>query len=491
MDYLELEKSYKELWKRYTPKLDAVKRVRAAILSFGNDPKGTIGEKAALEALIVSSKPECDCVGCMENWSAVEAFKYQWCNICKSMVADNIAHKHCPSCNNPVTKPSRCGLCAECCGKESHSTCAVCGNHGKIKSCDHCQSCSKCCACVTCDTCNDRIACACHGSRYGSYTKCSCNKDRKSGQPWLAERSNLRKKFESSRLAGVEWEYATAGRNLTPIIKWQARWLGSVVDDASCGLEAVTPPIAGDCMVDCVEQLADSLKGINAAITDRCSIHVHIDARDFRWEDMYRLLHVYSLVEPMLYLIGGQERAQGNKYCYHVGHLYKKALAENIADRKEAVLAVALATREELTLSVEQIKRNARSHMRNVKTKHEQNTRLSGRYKGINLIPWLVGRRKKAPDTTIEFRLHKGSLDKTDVVEWTKLCVRMVDWCAKATTKDCQNLPNSALKTLCLIAPESKDWILNKVKSWRKTYKHQHRIIKVRADKKGGWKIAK
>jgi hypothetical protein len=67
MDYLELEKSYNNLWKRYTPRLDAVKRVRAALLSFGSDPKGTSEEKAALESLIASSKPKCDCVGCMRR----------------------------------------------------------------------------------------------------------------------------------------------------------------------------------------------------------------------------------------------------------------------------------------------------------------------------------------------------------------------------------------------------------------------------------------
>lgn len=491
MDYLELEKSYNSLWKRYTPRLDAVKRVRAALLSFGNDPRGTSEEKAALESLITSSRPKCDCVGCMDNWDTVETFKYQWCNVCKSMVSDNVVHKHCPSCNNPVTKPQRCGLCPECCGKEVHATCAVCGIHGKIKKCDHCQSCDKCCACVKCDTCGDRVACTCHTTRYGSYTKCSCNKDRKPGQPWTAERPNQRKKFEVGRLAGVEWEYTHAGRNLTPMIKWQARWLGNVVSDASCGLEAVTPPIGGDHLVGCIEQLADSLKGVGAVVDGRCSIHVHVDARDFKWDDMYRFLHVYSIVEPMLYLLGGQERAQGNKYCYHVGHLYAKALSENMADRKEAVLAVALANRGELTTTSEQIKRNARSHMRNVKTTHEQDTRASGRYKGINLIPWLVGKRNKASNTTVEFRLYQGTLNKIDVLEWTKLCVRIVEWCSKATVKDCQKLPASALKTLCLIAPESKAWMLGKVRAWRKTYRQQQRIIKVASNKNGSWKIIK
>ncbi len=69
----------------------------------------------------------------------------------------------------------------------------------------------------------------------------------------------------------------------------------------------------------------------------------------------------------------------------------------------------------------------------------------------------------------MEFRLHANSLDAGGrVLGWAKLCARLVDWCHSASNKEAEALPNSALKALCIIAPDLKDWILKRILDWRK-----------------------
>jgi len=95
--------------------------------------------------------------------------------------------------------------------------------------------------------------------------------------------------------------------------------------------------------------------------------------------------------------------------------------------------------------------------------KIKQNTKL---VPGKTLI---VNKRTIAPDTTLEFRIHPNTTDPARVINWVKLMVRLVDWAAKSTDKDLENLPKSPLRILCQhVAPEVAPWIMSRVKEWRR-----------------------
>jgi len=249
----------------------------------------------------------------------------------------------------------------------------------------------------------------------------------------------------------------------------------------------VTAPIAGDHIADCLKDLGDTFAATNAEADNRCGIHVHVDCRDLKWADMYRLLWVYGKVEPLMYLLAGQHRAKVDRdrtsYCKPVGKEFLESLSE--VDRKGAVLAVALGRGQS-----EEAARKAL--MRGIHKKD------GGRYRGLNIIPWLAGRaypekkitkdRKTGKitttltpksDSTVEFRMHRNTLLADRVVGWAQLCAKLVDWCANATDKEAQNLPKSALRALCeVIAPECAPWILRRVQEWRKATKVSPRTLK-------------
>ncbi len=364
-----------------------------------------------------------------------------------------------------------CGACESCCGHRQCSDCDEC--HDQV--CTHCDECSDCCSCDICTSCCNLQQCSdCDSCR----DCCSCSddsddddSDHQAGKPWDFKPGS---KFKCRRMVGVEWEF----NRMVDLSSWRQKWRGGVHHDGSCGYEAVTPPIAGDHIENCLKDLAKTFKEESAESDDRCGIHVHVDARDLKWADMYRLLWVYSKVEPMMYLLAGQHRAKVDRdrtsYCKPVGKEFLDSLSE--VDRKGAVLAVALgrghsedAARKELRL-------------------HRIHKKDGGRYRGLNIIPWLVGRAYKEKrmirdkdtgravstlvpksDSTVEFRMHRNTLLGERVVGWTQLCAKLVDWCANATDKEAQNLPKSALRALCeVIAPESAPWILHRVKEWRK-----------------------
>lgn len=306
------------------------------------------------------------------------------------------------------------------------------------------------CECQFCEACEER----CNGSRcedcHNCRTCCTCepeasNTFERNTNPIKVHHTT--KIGECKRLAGVEYE--TTDRPSERGFQWSRKWGAGWHEDGSCGYEAVTPPCAGSNIDACLTDL----QAVIGHTDSRCGIHVHVDAKDLTWADMYRFLTVWEKIEPIMFLLGGQKRLR-NSYCEPCGSAYAKALTT--PDPKEAILAIAYAV-----------------PVGGAKAQHRVNAhkKLHGRYKSVNIAPWVYGRRKKnkRPDTTLEFRLHRNGDSAERVIGWTHLCVAVVDWCSRASDAEVKKLPKSNLRALCeVIAPKSKAWILNRVSEWRK-----------------------
>lgn len=376
-------------------------------------------------------------------------------------------------CNHDDADDLReCGNCDEHCDHAFCESCSTCIATTDRRVCPHCDDCTACCNCETCG-CGALTNCS-FGSCSGCRSCCCCDdseyddvdeREYKEGAPFVFTPNS---KFKCNRLVGVEWEF----NEMIDLTAWREKWRGGIHSDGSCGWEAVTPPIAGDNIAGCLGDLGARMEA-DASCDKRCGIHVHVDAADLKWADMYRLLWVYAKVEPLLYLLAGQERAKGD-YCKPVGKDYLKSLSE--VDRKGAVLDIAIGG--------ERGSRDIKQFMRS----RQLSKKGGGRYRGLNIIPWIVGRAyprrietvnkqtgkkeitfKPNSDTTVEFRMHKNSTNAARVTGWAQLCARLVEWCSKATDKEAQDLPKSALRALCqVIAPDLAPYILGRVKEWRK-----------------------
>lgn len=484
MNYDRLKANYTLLVDRYFPDLSNKDNAFSALQVIDSDPQIVEAEKDALRRYVGTH-------------TTPSIYNYHWCVECECMIGYE-GHRHCPLCTYPCmvepavnlgTAPAtfiaECGNCGACCENANHKHCEQCRRHigvGMLGSCRHCNKCTQCCVCVLCPRgCSELQECTdCHSC----FDHCTCPAAASNGpygKTWPAFKRSERTLFDCKRLSGTEWEYNRV-RSTRIINHWARKWLSDIHQDASCGYEAVTAPVAGDYMVKCITALGQVFKKSGAQIDERCSLHTHVDAKDLQWTEMFNLLDVYSRIEPVLFLIGGQERLD-NRYCIPCGKDYGTAL--KCIDRKNAVMAVAFTpiTREGRKSEPNFSPYVARNAQRALPGKRADN-HINCRRKSLNICPWLAGRvrrvngkRVMAPDTTVEFRMHANTSDPNEVINWVKIVTRLVDWSATASSKDMQSLPKSPLRIICdVIAPECKAWILQKLKEWRlKNSKHRTR----------------
>lgn len=204
---------------------------------------------------------------------------------------------------------------------------------------------------------------------------------------------NELKKFRSQRLVGIQWEYnyfssydsmsfSFKGHNVSRSIKkWIDKWGGTIHTDISCGEEIITPPVGGDHAFDCIKELGEAMLKSKVKVDNRCSVHVHVDAKDLSIDDIKKLAIVYSKVEPLLYIIGGHERYD-NDYCCPIADALQAALNKKVHWKQYLSKTYGL-----------------------IGSPYDRHD--GARYKGLNLVPWLYGKPRNRDNTTVEFRIHK------------------------------------------------------------------------------------
>lgn len=346
------------------------------------------------------------------------------------MITNGYKHIHCVECNKgeqSYSLPS-CGVCTSCCKAKEHS-CIGCNDH-KVRLCTRCGY-GRSCGC------------------------CYCADDFKYTKSWTVDYNKDMKYFKNKRLVGVEWEFNEAKNGEFKIEDWADKWHSNITEDGSCGREAITAPLAGDYISKCLIELGEAFQLSKVKVDKSCSVHVHVDARDFDWNKITNLTKLYSRFEPLLYLLGGQSRSH-NEYCIPNGVDYKKVLDKNLKPMKE---------REEL-LSIIYNFNDTKQAVKHHKSKYKDK-KGEGRYRGMNLVPWAVGKSKGSKDTTVEFRIHKDTLNTNRVINWAQLLADFVEYSSKTSKEKIDKLPSSDLRAMIKIIPKSKSFILQRIKDWR------------------------
>ena len=289
-----------------------------------------------------------------------------------------------------------------------------------------------------------------------------------------------RKTFNSKRLAGIEVEYTAAG-DFSYIKDFCRTWGAGVHEDSSCGWEVVTAPAAGDYLVKQTNAAATALADAGAACDNNCGVHVHVDARDYTWNEMAILLKVWRLIEAPMYVLAGARR-RNEHYCKPYGHRLD-------ATNKDTIIYSIMGATSNRSLR----------HMQGYRTLDKKG-QGDARYRSLNICPWLARlpeqeqwsvkanrylrsnkesfrkenspklryRQRLRPDSTVEFRLHEGTHDGSELLRWTQLCVRIVEWCAMATDKDVRALGKNGMRALSRIAPDMLPYLLEKLRQYRR-----------------------
>lgn len=262
-------------------------------------------------------------------------------------------------------------------------------------------------------------------------------------EPFQATSPEHRQHFNSPRLAGVEWEFNHA-MTYSSIEAWCAKWRGVKKSDGSCGLEMMTAPMAGDHISKCLQELGSAFQQDKASVDKRCGLHVHVNCIDYAWEDIYRLMWIYSKLEDVLFQLGGAWR----KTCHYsppIGARYRTAVGRRFEPN-----AADLSHPTPQTVQP-----------------------WAARY-ALNISPWMYAKQNNSTiKTTVEFRMHENTNDAERVIGWTQLMVEIIDWVKKSNDLQASQLPKNPVRALCKMAPQSRKWIIKQLRG-NKRHRPKH-----------------
>lgn len=361
--------------------------------------------------------------------------------------------------------------CATCGELEDGCDCMVCEHCGchVENPCSDCDHCHDCCECVHCDRCGGVCDSTCDNDYcdYCCARRCThgdegCEEDGENAtgggaRPPLRDASNLKPAFHRSkpgpdnpsrRYISCELEIAAADDSTATRAALRA-WPGTVaVRDGSLpdtGYEINTAPTSGQAFVANIAALCSALNADGAAVTTACGYHVHVDARDYTYMDLLRLVKVYARIELALFMSVPRSR-RSNYYCQPCGSMYLNrgigAFLAPKAKRKAAWEARKLAVHATYGADVSTVA-TQNAHKARAAQKYD-----GARYAALNLHSWFYR-------GTVELRLAAGTTNAEKVARWAVFFACVLDWCKRHTDADVGTLPTEPWPCLLALCPNA------------------------------------
>lgn len=382
------------------------------------------------------------CDFCCEAWQ---------CSGCKIKACGEKAAK-CDSCYN-CPGCCKCWTCTKCTRKRltAKPACELCNYC--TEGCCRCKSCPNCRRkyaqengnfCRDCHICN--TCCQCHGiDRYNPETITFHDVEKTYKFPKLGFRTN-----PSKRYIAAEIEIGVANQDkTTEILDTIKKWGGSIVDDGSLpkptGFEINTAPANGELYVKQINEICEALEKQQCKITPECGLHVHVDARDFSYTDLKKLLILYEQIEPGIFSIIAPDRVNST-FCRPCGGAFAKGLQTvKPDDLKTRIIGNVYGLGENPIItsnSMEEIRR------------HKYN---NSRYSAMNVHSWFMTGRG-----TIESRVHQGTKSPKHIINWGILWAGILDYAVKTPESDIINMKGSSVEKLVEVAPTNdvKEWVV-------------------------------
>ena len=278
-----------------------------------------------------------------------------------------------------------------------------------LKICDKCGSCKNCCDCVTCYGCSKLFGRKEYCEQCMNCEKCClCPKVKFVTCEIKFHKSNSKQKTinKSERFIAAEIEVKDLSNKKNEVNSIIKKWNGSVVEDGSLadtGFEINTSPANGDLFIKQVSEICAELNKNKAVTGKTCGLHIHVDARDFNYYDIARLMKLYIPLEPVFFKMVPAHRRDGH-YSRICAEKYNKLLAE-IGNK-----------------SATEIRKEVISY---VYTGAERNNRRKkysdARYDALNVHSWFYR-------GTIENRMFEGTTDAQQIINWGMLWARLLDY---------------------------------------------------------------
>lgn len=167
--------------------------------------------------------------------------------------------------------------------------------------------------------------------------------------------------------------------------------------DASCGFEVASPALELNHAGQNIEMMSvcEGLKTLTPRVDRQCGLHVHVEVRDYDWQDVQKLMSLWARYEPFFFEMLPPSR-RGNMYCQPImRHSWNSPSRGRYTPH--AIDAMAAQTSATFQRAGQQIER----------------------FSSVNLSNWWRHKR-------IEFRLHSGTIDYEKIRHWAMLLLAVV-----------------------------------------------------------------
>ncbi len=286
------------------------------------------------------------------------------------------------------------------------------------------------------------------------------------------------KKNPSRRFLVPEIEVAGCRTSRGPVEEILYTWGGQIVHDGSLpstGFEINLQPAQGDLYIKMIEEVCEALREGGAYVDGSCGLHVHVDARDFQYPDIRRLVFLYELLEPAIFSLLPPAR-RSNRFCVPCAKGYAEALragkplkVEGGGRRKfnkEPLIELVYGKRAE---------RGANGIL-DRGSKYGRGATHDARYRGLNLYSWFYR-------GSVEFRHLFGTINPGEIVAWSMICGEILNQSLKLSEKEITELRPSGWDSLakesqlrrstkilletCAPTTECKEFVKNYQKTWK------------------------
>lgn len=211
------------------------------------------------------------------------------------------------------------------------------------------------------------------------------------------------------------------------------KWGMSIVRDGSLpqgGFEINTNPAGGDIWLNQIDEIHTPLRDAGAYVTAACGLHVHIDARDYDYAALRRLVLLYAQLEPAVLrtqpasrILNVQNEHRG--YARPCAKVYMDSL-DNLKPPVDPRLWYK-ATKRGLTKTIY-------GEEYPEKAPHPLYAQYNdARYNGLNLNSWFFR-------GSIEIRYHSGTTKKSNIQTWGIIWANVVSEALRMTENDIKAL---------------------------------------------------
>lgn len=256
-----------------------------------------------------------------------------------------------------------------------------------------------------------------------------------------------RNKFTRYAAVEIEASHIRDARKLNSTVN---KWSCAVVRDSSTGpqgFEINTVPACGNALTEQLEELCLALEQGKAQTDEHCGLHVHVDCRDFGYQELQHFIKIYNLIEPALFAAVHPSRL-ASAYCQPCGTRYYRKFVKGVKPEKRQVAANHVRNISDTktlkkalipilygTTALETNPYGGKtptfhtSRMDHYGRVNEHRNEL--RYSAVNLHSYFLR-------GTIEFRMHHAALNFVEIYGWTKFLVALMDAISKTTNSNIQ-----------------------------------------------------